>query len=162
MDFDGPSRPAGHDGSKVSAHLTSGTTISRSTGMLPTPAKTPKKAPTEKNPAIQSIARNLFASDDEVMPSPRKARAKKYTDISMDSFTAVDDEQPIEIFTDSRERIPEKVHSSENPFWGEASRQQEEEPVRRRSKRRQVHVPGEDRQTVEEALEREDGMVYVL
>lgn len=129
--------------------------------MLPTPAKTPKKAPTEKNPGIQAIARNLFATEEEVMPSPQKTRAKKYTGISLESFTAEDDEAPIEIFTDSNERIPQKVVSADNPFYGNAGRDVQE-PARRRSKRHKVHVPGEGRQTIEEAMEREDGLVYVL
>ncbi|PKS11561.1 hypothetical protein jhhlp_003326, partial [Lomentospora prolificans] len=140
---------------------TSSTTISRGSGMLPTPAKTPKKAPADKNPGIQAIARNLFAPDEDVMPSPQKARAKKYTGISLESFTAEDDETPIEIFTDSKERIPDKEVSADNPFYGNAGRDVQE-PVRRRSKRSKVHVPGEGRQAIEDAIEREDGLVYVF
>lgn len=159
-----------HDASKASSSLsaddktstrqTASATISRTTGMLPTPAKTPKKAPSEKNPAIQGVARNLFASDDEAMPNRKSTRAKKYTGISLDSFRVED--EPIEIFTDSKERIPEKEESADNPFYGEAGRVGAEEPALRRSKRRHVHVPGEGRQTVEEVMKREDGLVYVL
>ncbi|SPO05051.1 uncharacterized protein DNG_07736 [Cephalotrichum gorgonifer] len=152
------------DKTSTSTRQTASTTISRTTGMLPTPAKTPKKAPAEKNPAIQSIARNLFASDEEIMPSPRKARAKKYTGISLDSFRA--EEDPIEIFTDSKERVPEKEVSADNPFYGEQVHTNPapggQESGLRRSKRRHVHVPGEGRQTVEEAMQREDGLVYVF
>ena len=144
---------------KTSTRQTASFTISRTTGMLPTPSKTPKKAPAEKNPAIQGVARHLFASDDEALPSRRTPRAKKYTGISMDSFKA--EEEAIEIFTDSKERIPEKEVSADNPFYGDAGRVGEE-AVLRRSKRRHVHVPGEGRQTVEEAMKREDGLVYVL
>lgn len=140
------------------------------TGMLPTPAKTPSRKHSEQNAAqIQSIARNLFASDDDVMPSPRgKKRAKKtYTGLSMDSLTAVEDEASIKIYTDSHERIPEVDRSADNPFYGEHQRPQQQElseegPAQRRSMRRQVVVPGEGRQTVDEALRREDGLVYVL
>ncbi|CAI4219885.1 unnamed protein product [Parascedosporium putredinis] len=146
---------------KSSTLQTSSTTISRVAGMIPTPAKTPKKAPVEKNAGIQAIARNLFASDEEIMPSPSKARAKKYTGISLESFTAEEDETPIEIFTDSKERIPNKEVSADNPFYGNASRDAQE-PVKRRSKRNKVHVPGEGRQTIEDAMGREDGLVYVF
>lgn len=145
---------------KASARRSASATISRTTGMLPTPAKTPRKAPAEKNPAIQGVARNLFApGGDDALPGPKNARAKKYTGVSLDSFRA--EEEPIEIFTDSKERIPEKEVSADNPFYGDAGRVGEE-PVLRRSKRRHVHVPGEGRQTVEEAMKREDGLVYVL
>lgn len=161
MDQDGST----HDASKASLSLsaddkTASATISRTAGMLPTPAKTPKKAPAEKNPAIQGVARNLFASDDEALSNRKSSRAKKYTGISLDSFRA--EEEPIEIFTDSKERVPEKQESADNPFYGEAGRVGGEEPALRRSKRRHVHVPGEGRQTVEEAMKREDGLVYVL
>ena len=162
MAFDGPSHNFSKSldmDDKASTRQTASSTISRSTGMLPTPAKTPKKTPTEKNPAIQGVARNLFALDEEAMPGHRNTRTKKYTGISLDSFRA--EEEPIEIFTDSKERIPEKEVSADNPFYGETGRLGEE-PVLRRSKRRHVHVPGEGRQTVEEAMKREDGLVYVL
>lgn len=175
MDWDDPAKSAGRltahdaseaaaalgpdDKSKSSARRTASATIERATGMLPTPAKTPKKVPAEKNPAIQGVARNLFASDEELMPGRRGSRAKKYTGVSLDSFRAED--ESIEIFTDSKERIPEKEVSADNPFYGEAGRA-EDEPMLRRSKRRHVHVPGEGRQTIEEAMKREDGLVYVL
>jgi hypothetical protein len=77
----------------------------------------------------------------------------------MDSFTAEDVEDPIQIFTDSKERVPQLDDTVENPFYGETAA-----PVQaiRRSKRKQVSVPGEAAQTIDEALSREDGMVYVL
>lgn len=145
---------------KTSTRQTASATISRTAGMLPTPAKTPKKAPAEKNPAIQGVARNLFASDDEAMPNRKSTRAKKYTGISLDSFRV--EEEPIEIFTDSKERIPQKEESADNPFYGKAGRVAAGETVLRRSKRNHVHVPGEGRQTIDEAMKREDGLVYVL
>lgn len=133
-------------------------------GMLPTPSKTPQKPPNEKTTTkIKSIARNLFPSQAEaaVMPSsPKKRRAKKYTGISLESFTAEDIEEPIEIFTDSQDRIPSRDARGSNPFYGDVAAAPE--PPRRRSKRRQVNIPGEGVKTIDEASSREDGMVYVL
>jgi hypothetical protein len=144
------------------SHLQLGsTTVSQGSGMLPTPAKTPKKAPIEANPAIKAIARNLFGSDEDAMPSPSQKRAKKYSGISMESFRAEEVEDSIEIFTDTQERIPQKDESVENPFYGENFSHLKDSP-RRRSLRRQVVIPGEGQQTVEEAIKREDGMIFAL
>lgn len=130
--------------------------------MLPTPAKTPKKAPTEKQTAhIKSVARNLFANDDEALVTPKKKRTpKKYSGNSLESFTATEVEEKIEIFTDSQDRVPVPDSSVDNPFYGD-SVTVDREPPRRRSKRK-VAIPGEAAQGVDDALQREDGMVYVL
>lgn len=92
------------------------------------------------------------------MPNNKKRAPKKYSGMTLDSFTAEAADDSIEIFTDSRERLPERDESAENPFYGETVA----EPTKRRSKRRNVSVPGEKAHTVEEASERQDGMVYVL
>ena len=92
------------------------------------------------------------------MPSPRKRRAKKYSGVTLESFTAEEVEDPISIFTDSQDRVPEKDESFDNPFYGTATA----EPTKRQTKRRVVHVPGEGAQPIEEAVRRDDGMVYVL
>jgi hypothetical protein len=134
-------------------------------GMLPTPAKTPKKRPTEENPRITTIARNLFPvrpnSVDELMPSPKKKGRKSYT---LGSFSTEEDEpDPIRIYTDSNERVPEVDLDPDNPFYGEAAAAAPvHEPTKRFSRRRTVTIPGEGEQTLEEAEKREDGMVYVL
>jgi hypothetical protein len=136
----------------------------RNNGMLPTPAKTPKKRPSENAPAITAIARNLFpirsGSDEEVMPSPKKKGSKKYTGFTLDSFEAEED-APIQIYTDSHDRVPEVDLSPDNPFYGEGSAVAPE-PTKRASKRRKITVPGEGEQTIEELEKREDGLVYVL
>lgn len=128
--------------------------------MLPTPSKTPSKPPTKQSvQGLQSFARNLFQSEEDVMPNNKKRMPKKYSGMTLESFTAeAADDDSIEIFTDSKERVPERDHSADNPFYGESV----SEPTKRRSKRRNVSVPGEKPQTVEEATERQDGMVYVL
>ncbi|RYP20144.1 hypothetical protein DL767_009510 [Monosporascus sp. MG133] len=136
----------------------------RATGMLPTPAKTPRKQPDGTTDAnVRSVARNLFASETGIMPSPRKKRSKKYSGLTLESFTAEDIEEPIQIFTDSRDRIPEKDTNAENPFYGVAARNAPEpEPTQRRSSRRLVSIPGEGRETIEQAVRREDGTLSVF
>lgn len=134
--------------------------VSRAGGMLPTPSKTPQKPPCDKAAAnIKSIARNLFSSEISEMETPKK-RTMKYTGVSMDSFAVEEVEDPIEIFTDSRDRLPTKDRTEVNPFYGEAS--MPPEPSKRQSKRKQVNIPGEGARTVEDASRREDGMVYTL
>jgi hypothetical protein len=132
--------------------------------MLPTPAKTPKKRPSENGPAITSIARNLFpvrtGSEEGVMPSPKKKGIKKYSGFTLDSFGAEED-APIHIYTDSHDRVPEVDLSPDNPFYGENSAVAPE-PRKRASKRRKITVPGEGEQTIEELEKREDGLVYTL
>ncbi|KIH89433.1 hypothetical protein SPBR_07249 [Sporothrix brasiliensis 5110] len=139
-------------------------------GMLPTPAKTPSKkvhAASQNESNIAAIARNLFHTNvDEVIASPSKTpsrKGKKYTGFSLESFTEVQEEEPIPIFTDSQDRVPEADTSAENPFFGDgATATSPPEPTRRRSKRNQVSIKGEGKQTVEEATRREDGLVYVF
>jgi hypothetical protein len=134
-------------------------TASQSTGMLPTPAKTPRKEPDAKTEAAsRAIARNLFATTTDVMATPKK-RAKKYTGLTLDSFKAEEVEENIEIFTDSRDRVPEVDNSADNPFYGDHV---VAEPSNRRSKRKQVSIPGEGKQTIEDAVKRSDGVLVVL
>lgn len=96
-----------------------------------------------------------------MIASPRKRQAKKYSGITLESFIAEDVEQPIAIFTDSRDRVPSVDRSSQNPFYG-SNEEAQPEPTRKRSKRRQVTIPGVGAESVEEAVRRDDGIVYVL
>lgn len=131
-------------------------------GMLITPAKTPQRPPTDQVKAkVKSVARNLFGSDDDILPAPRRTRTQDYT---LDSFsTDLDADEPIQIYTDSHERIPEVDDSAENPFYvSQRSVPPAPQPPRRRSQRRTVTIPGEGKVTVDEALRREDGMLIVL
>ncbi|KAI0537382.1 hypothetical protein GGR58DRAFT_348225 [Xylaria digitata] len=131
---------------------------SHSAGMLPTPAKTPRKQPNAKTEAAsRSIARNLFATDADML-TPKK-KAKKYTGLTLDSFRAEDVDENIEIFTDTRDHFPEVDESAENPFYGGHV---VAEPSKRRSKRKPVVVPGEGRQSVEDAVKRDDGVLVVF
>ncbi|KAI0905002.1 hypothetical protein F4823DRAFT_160317 [Ustulina deusta] len=131
---------------------------SHSIGMLPTPAKTPRKQPNPKTEAAsREIARNLFATEEDML-TPKK-KVKKYSGLTLDSFRAEDVEEDIEIFTDSRDHFPEVDKSAENPFYGDHA---VAEPSKRRSKRKPVVVPGEGRQSVEDAVKRSDGVLVVF
>lgn len=134
-------------------------TVAGIDGLLPTPAKTPQKTPSPKTKAnVNAVRRNLFHSEEaEVVPTPKRTRGKKQL---LDSFDA-DDNESFPIFTDTRERIPEVDPNEDNPFYGPTIATTAE-PPRRRSKRQHVTVPGEGKITVEEAVQREDGMLIVL
>jgi hypothetical protein len=155
------------DGASRRTHERSTSSATGAAGMLPTPSKTPQKPPTEKKTAhIKSVARNLFSSDaDEANLTPRKRASKKYTGISMESFSVEEVEEPIEIFTDTRDRVPVRDESqenpfliSENPFFSDAPRPE----TTKRHDKRKVKVPGEGIKTVDDLADRKDGMVYTL
>ncbi|KAI6082095.1 hypothetical protein F4821DRAFT_14143 [Hypoxylon rubiginosum] len=133
-------------------------TASRSIGMLPTPAKTPQKEPDEKMKAnVRAVARNLFSNEADDMLTPKR-KAKKYSGLTLDSFTAEEVNNPIEIFTDSRDRVPVVDNADENPFYGDHAAT----PVQTRARGKQVSIPGEGKQDMNEVLHREDGIVYVF
>ncbi|KAI0483531.1 hypothetical protein F4859DRAFT_473171 [Xylaria cf. heliscus] len=132
---------------------------SRNLSELPTPAKTPRKQPNTKTEAAsRAMARQLFTSNEDLMPTPKK-KAKKYTGLTLDSFRAEDVEEDIEIFTDSRDHLPQVDDSAENPFYGDHVIA---EPSKRRSKRKPIVVPGEGRHSVEDAVKRSDGVLVVF
>lgn len=128
--------------------------------VLPTPDKTPRKTTNKSSAGLSFIARTLFPvrpeNIDEVMPSPRKK--KSYAEFTLDGASA--EEEPIAIFTDSHERVPEVDTSEDNPFYNPKTAVPE--PIKRASKRRKITVPGEGEQSLEDAAKREDGMVYTL
>lgn len=137
------------------------TMFSTAAGMLPTPSKTPQKPPSQQTAAhIETFARNLFPSDDSDLLTPRAKRAKHYTGMTMESFTAEEVEDPIEIFTDSQDRVPAKDASPSNPFYGKST--SVPSPSKIRSKRQTVRIPGEGMVSIEEASKRDDGMIFVL
>jgi len=138
-------------------HLHPGRASISAVGMLITPAKTPQKPPSQKTrDNIQAVARSLF-NESEVMPTPKKSRTQNYV---LDSFSADDNiEEPIAIYTDSHERIPEVDRSAANPFYGDRPA-----PAvgLRRSKRQMVSIPGEGMISIDEAVRRDDGRLKVL
>ncbi|KAI1494954.1 hypothetical protein F5X96DRAFT_422301 [Biscogniauxia mediterranea] len=150
-----PRQQKSHASAATASH---GTT----SAMLPTPAKTPRKQPNAKTEAAsRAVARSLFSSETDAIPTPKKKKAKKYTGLTLESFTAEEIDDPINIFTDTRDRLPELDSSAENPFYGNDPAPVEE-PSKRRSKRKQVTIPGEGKQAIEDAIRRDDGIVYVF
>ncbi|KAE8150562.1 hypothetical protein BDV25DRAFT_108816 [Aspergillus avenaceus] len=121
-----------------------------SQGMLPTPAKTPKKKPVGD---VGATARTLF-------PQPgRPKKSKKYTGFSLDSF-GDDNAQGgsnIQIYTDSRDRIPEVDQTEENPF----NKKPAPSKVPTRTSRRRAEQIKRDKE-VDESVKRDDGMTYVF
>ena len=98
------------------------------------------------------------------MPAPTKhgRRPKKHIGFSLDSFDDGDgsSEGKIEIYTDSKDRLPEVDESEDNPFYVKPST----EPIttKRAGKRRKVHDGSNHNEEVQEMLKRDEGMVYVL
>lgn len=138
-----------------------------SDGMLPTPIKTPKKKPM---PKVNGAARALFVDQpilgEEIAPPRRGRKQRRYNGFSLESYSAEDTIQRgrIQIFTDSRDQVPEPVKSEGNPFV--EAQVDDDHPSAKRvpggSKRRKI--TGEKRMDpqVEDAINRDEGMVYVL
>jgi hypothetical protein len=136
--------------------------------MLPTPIKTPKKNVAHK---ATKAARALFQDNLDaaaIEPSPRRNRkAKRYNGFSLESFTAeeVEGGGQIQIYTDSRDRVPQVDNSQSNPFIDHDVKLEPaiSRPVAGTSKRRKVSEEGKriDPQ-VAAAIEEDEGMVYVL
>lgn len=130
-------------------------------GMLPTPAKTPRKRALQSEESLGSTARVLFpnrpATVDEAMPSPRKARKTKTT-FALHSFADEMDEagEKIEIYTDSKERVPTHDDEEDNPF------------ISKKGKGKAKAAPQKPRKVdaksakMFEAANHDEGMVYLL
>ncbi|KAB8291417.1 hypothetical protein EYC80_010091 [Monilinia laxa] len=169
LDFDGTTSAATALGltpknkkreQKMDNHQRPGAMV-RGDGMLPTPSKTPRhpKQTEEMKEGIHAVSRTLFTSihadnSADAMPKPKKNR-KKYDDFGLGSSSA---DEPIAIFTDSEDRIPEVDSHSDNPFFG-SSPPQNTRGRTRSSKPKLIHVPGEEDQTLEQLMGREDGHV---
>ncbi|KAF2644859.1 hypothetical protein P280DRAFT_514325 [Massarina eburnea CBS 473.64] len=89
---------------------------------LLTPAKTPRKRALKTQESLRPTARVLFAANrpatiDEAMPAPRKGR-KTVDAITLESFAQQmeDGNEKIEIYTDSKERVPTRDDEEDNPF----------------------------------------------
>ncbi|KAL6718931.1 hypothetical protein ACLMJK_003166 [Lecanora helva] len=138
-------------------------------GMLPTPAKTPRKKQVQPS-AINGTARVLFPVHpaEDAMPTPRKRRNKRHTGLSLySSQEDEEDDQPedqIQIYTDSKEKIPELDPSEDNPFYeNPAKNSPPPAPSKgRNSKKRKAPPSAEDRKGIKEAFDRDEGMVYVF
>ena len=139
--------------------------------MLPTPAKTPRKMPVQPA-AVQAAARILFPSRpdtvEDAMPTPRKRRNKRHVGFSLYSSMEDDDnaasENQIEIYTDSKDKVPELDLSEDNPFYDQHFQTvASSEPCKTKgSKKRKAEHSIDASKEIEEAFNREEGMVYVL
>lgn len=119
---------------------------------------------------MKATARVLFPTHptaaSETVPSPKKKakKGRKYNGFSLDSFTSENgiegEEGKIAIFTDSKDRVPEIDESEDNPFYVKKSTVQH--VTSRVSRRKKVGEEIKRDPKVEEALNRDDGLVYVL
>lgn len=139
--------------------------------MLPTPAKTPRKKPVPSL-AIVPTARVLFPvqmeTDEGTIPVSRKrGRKKRHVGFLLDSSMEDDDncqDNNIQIFTDSKDKVPELDPSEDNPFYDNSDRTNhiEESSEIKSARKRKVKTNSNGNKEVEEAFKREEGMVYVL
>jgi hypothetical protein len=140
-------------------------------GMLPTPIKTPRK---KTVPNVNAAARALFQEQpttiDEIMPTPKKNRkSKRQGGFSLESLATENRNgtPSVQVFTDSRDTVPELDLSEENPFVHHPSDKavksvKSVKSVRGASKRRKLSIERKKDPQVEEAIKNDDGMVYVL
>jgi hypothetical protein len=129
--------------------------------MLPTPSETPRKRPLQTEASLKSTARVLFparpATIDEVVPTPRKSRKTKGL-FTLESFAnaAEESSSKIQIFTDSKERIPTCDDEEDNPF------------VVKKGKAKAKATPQKPRKVdartekMNEAASRDEGIVYLF
>lgn len=135
-------------------------------GMLPTPAKTPRKRALHSEQSIKPTARVLFpnrpATIDEV--TPRKARKFAKNVFSLNSFEENgESSEKIEIYTDSKERIPtaDEDDDDENPFVIKKGKGKAKAKAKARAtpQRRKKDAKAEE---MDEAVNRDEGMIYIL
>ena len=111
---------------------------------------------------MSSTARVLFpsrpATIDEVVPTPRKSRKTKNL-FTLESFAEHADEnvEAIQVYTDSKERVPTPGVEDENPF------------LTKKGKGRDKAAPQKPRKSVDaktqkmnDAVDRDEGMVYIF
>lgn len=101
------------------------------------------------------------------MPTPRKRKNKRHVGFSL--YSSMEDEADnsenrIEIYTDSKDKVPELDMSEDNPFHEQPV---EDVPIpeptkAKNSRKRKASHRIEDNMEIEEAFNREEGMVYVL
>ena len=139
--------------------------------MLPTPAKTPRKKLVQPV-AVETAARVLFPSRpdtvEDAMPNSRKRRSKRHVGFSL--YSSMEDdgdvglENKIEIYTDSKDKVPELDPSEDNPFYDQHAQTVGFADLRKRkvSKKRKAEHSIDASAEIEEAFNREEGMVYVL
>ncbi|KAL9018271.1 MAG: hypothetical protein Q9185_004437 [Variospora sp. 1 TL-2023] len=141
-------------------------TVNAASSMLPTPAKTPRKKDLRRMAELQSAGRVLFPSRlekvEDAMPNVKKRRGGRHVGFSMDS--SVEDEDSanrIQIFTDSKEKVPELDMSEENPFVDKPAVVRHPEYCESKGRRGRV-APVLTNPHIEDVFNRGEGMVYVF
>jgi hypothetical protein len=154
----------------ASSHLhptTSSSTTTMADGMLPTPVKTPLR---KTVPKVNGAARALFQDQptlsEEVAPPRRARKQRRFNGFSLESFNADDTSGRggIQIFTDSRDQVPEPVTSEDNPFADNHANGEgpSVKKVAGGTKRRKISGEKKKDPQVQDAINRDEGMVYVL
>lgn len=136
--------------------------------MLPTPVKTPRKKVVQNvNAAARALFQELPTASEEIMPTPKKNRkSTRHSGLSLGSFAMEGGvgTSHVQIFTDSRDNVPELDQSEENPFLNHPS--EEAGPSVKRvggtSKRLKPSIEQKKDAQVDEAIKNDEGMVYVL
>jgi hypothetical protein len=136
-------------------------------GMLPTPVKTPRK----KNvPSVNAAARALFQDqpilgEEVAANSGRGRRGRRYNGFTLESFsTGEEASTDIQIFTDSRDNVPQLDTSEDNPFVDHPSKPEgsSSRRVAGTSKRRKVSGEPKIDRRIQRAVDNDEGMIYVL
>ena len=119
-----------------------------------------------------AAARVLFPSGpdpaDDPMPVPRKGRKiRKHRVFSLHDPSGAEEvipDEKVHIYTDSRDKIPELDQTEENPFLDSSQQAlaSSYEPLSRRMKKRKHQPAVVANPQIEEAFNRDKGMVYVL
>ena len=138
-------------------------------GMLPTPVKTPRKKSVKD---LNSKARALFQDrvdslTETLMPTPQKSRqSRRNNGFTLQGLSpeAANGQAGVEIYTDSRDRVPELDMSHENPFVDHAAPTVNSPSSHFASnpQKRKLRSSRKVDQQVQDALTNEEGMVYVL
>lgn len=135
----------------------------------PTPSKTPRKIVSQAD--FGNTARALFHDrgtiPEEIMSTPTKPKkGKKHIAFSLDSFEEERlNDKKVQIYTDSKERVPEVSETEDNPFIVKKSAAKSQTngngsaDTVKRGRGRPKHGMGKK---VDEAVENDKGMVYTL
>lgn len=79
--------------------------------------------------------------------------------MTLESFAAIHDDSAagsdIQIFTDSRDKVPEVDDSSDNPFYGKGA-------LRSAAQKKKGRPQLVSNKEVQDTLEHDEGMIYVL
>lgn len=136
---------------------------------LPTPAKTPRKKMIPDSNLAPRVLFKPSSVPENTHNQKNVKKGKKFSAFSLESFNdnaGAETGNDLQIFTDSRDRIPELDESEDNPFYQKpgAAKNSETKSDTRTTKRRKVESNGNNKRDkdIQEAIHRDDGMYYVL